>query len=271
MQLKIHQQRTGIMNNKDARIPDNLKPEIRLLIEIQNLDKEIRTCKSTIKTYPAQFEEIEKTFQEHCRQLDVIKQRRDAMIKKHHAMELDLKDYEEKKNKFLSHQFDVETNKEMQALQHEIDMVSEKIDKTEDGILSLLEDEESLKEQIEQMKTIVAAEEQAAAIHKQELQEELNNLKKKCQELMDKRDALLIDLPDPVKEFYDEVHTRYVGDIVVPVISGSCSGCFMQLLPQRLVQVHIGKEIVYCDRCLRILAYDVDYDPNNPPIYEELE
>lgn len=259
------------MNNKEARIPENLKPEIRLLIEIQKLDKEIRACKSTLKTYPEQFEEIEKNFREHVRQLDVIKQKRDEMVKRHRELEIELKELEDKKNKFLSHQLDVQTNKEMQALQHEIDLVSEKIDKTEDAILSLLEDEESLKKQIEQMKTVVVAEEQAAVIQKQKLQEELDGLKKKRQELIEKRDTLLTQLTDDFREYYDEIHTRYVGDLVVPVVNGSCSGCFMQLLPQRLVQVHIGKDVIHCDRCQRILAYDVDFDPNNPPVYEELE
>jgi len=63
--------------------------------------------------------------------------------------------------------------------------------------------------------------------------------------------------------FYETFHERYLGELVVPVVNGSCGGCFMQLLPQRLVQVHLAQEIVFCDRCHRLLAYDADYTPES--------
>jgi predicted nucleic acid-binding Zn-ribbon protein len=75
-------------------------------------------------------------------------------------------------------------------------------------------------------------------------------------------------VPEEIHEFYMEFRTHYPGNVVVSVKNGSCGGCFMKLLPQWLVQVHLGQEIVHCNRCQRILAFDEDFDPDNPAVTE---
>lgn len=251
------------MNNQEVKRKPNLKPEIQLLIDIQELDVELQKLKARINTLPQKLAEINASVEEQHKQEVALKRKYEETIKERRRKEMDLKDAEEKKQKYLSQQLSVKTNKEMQALQHEIELIEQKIDNLEDEILKLLDEEEELNTKIHQEKEKTKLVEEKAEAESRKIKEEIEKLKQEYQTLSKKRKEMIAQITDELRDFYNEFHKRYLGELVVPVVNGSCGGCFMQLLPQRLVQIHLGQEIVFCDRCHRLLAYDADYTPES--------
>ncbi|NMC62720.1 MAG: hypothetical protein GYA55_06065 [SAR324 cluster bacterium] len=81
---------------------------------------------------------------------------------------------------------------------------------------------------------------------------ELESKEKNLRKEREKRAALV--LPAYMHN-YDRIKSQYFGDAIVPVNmqSKSCSGCFIQIRPQIIVELHKGDKIVNCPGCGRII------------------
>lgn len=252
------------MNKKEAKYEPKLRPEIQLLMEIQKLDKALDDLKRAIRARAKEFDEVKGRLKKEEQTLETIKKRWEETVKERRQGELELKASEEKKKKFEAQEYRVKTNEEVRALRHEIWVISQQIDKLEDKILELLEEEERLKRQIEEEKVRLELEKQKAEKEKGRIEGEIEKAKVEYQEVAEKREAMVQQLPEKLKDYYHSFCDRYPGEIVVTVVNGSCGGCFMQILPQRLVGLHLGEEIIFCDKCQRLLAYDEDFNPDTP-------
>lgn len=241
-----------------------LKPEVQLLIQIQELDKASAELKKTINSLPARIAKLETLVNQEQEKLEALKKKKEELLKRHHQTELELKAKEQQLKKLHAQEIEVKTNEAYRALQHEIDQVEQEIDKLEETVILLLEEEDGLKKQIADQTVRIETENKKAAEEKARIEREIEAKKSQYAELLARRDALVAQLPEKLKEFYHTFHELYLGDMVVPVVHGSCKGCFMQITPHRLVQIHLGEELVFCDKCQRLLAYDADFNPESP-------
>ena len=259
------------MHNNEPNPKIQLKPEISLLMQIQEIDKEIITLRTELESLPAKLKVIESKVAEQHTNLTTYHTKQDELRKHRRQAEIDLKTWEQQKEKLLAHQFDVKTNKEMFALQHEIEVASAKIDSFENTILEILEEEEALKEQISAAAQLSKAEEAQAETERFRVEHKHDELTEQYDECVKKRNILVKQLPEEAKEFYLNFRTKYPGNFVVPVVGGSCGGCHMRLLQDEIVKVHVARELTYCCRCLRLISYDQDFDPDNPPSVEVVD
>ncbi|MCX7765741.1 MAG: C4-type zinc ribbon domain-containing protein [Candidatus Sumerlaeia bacterium] len=240
-----------------------LKPEVQLLIQIQELDKASVELKKTINSLPAKIVQLETQVNQEQQKLEALKKKKEELLKRHHQAELELKAREQQLKKLHAQEVEVKTNEAYRALQHEIDQVEKEIDSLEETIILILEEEDGIKKQIVEQTARIEAERKRAGEEKVRLETEIQEKKSQYAELVARRDSLVAQLPEQLKEFYHTFHERYLGEMVVPVVHGSCKGCFMQIIPHRLVQIHLGEELVFCDKCQRLLAYDADFNPES--------
>ncbi len=240
-----------------------LKPEVQLLIQIQELDKASVELKKTINSLPGKIAQLETLVNQEQQKIEALKKKKEELLKRRHQAELELKSKEQQLKKLHAQEIEVKTNEAYRALQHEIDQVEQEIDKLEETIILLLEEEDGIKKQLADQTARIETENKKAAEEKARIEREIEAKKSQYAELLARRDSLVAQLPEKLKEFYHTFHELYLGDMVVPVVHSSCKGCFMQITPHRLVQIHLGEELVFCDKCQRLLAYDADFNPQS--------
>ncbi|MFW6159420.1 MAG: zinc ribbon domain-containing protein, partial [Planctomycetota bacterium] len=123
----------------------------------------------------------------------------------------------------------------------------------EDAVLAQMQE---LDRETEERETLTAEVEQAekdARQRREELQDELDKGRARMDELRKQRRQAAKDVPDEIFAKYERLIERRGQTAMVPVVNGSCQGCFMKLRPETVAQLRKGSDLVTCHSCGRIL------------------
>jgi predicted nucleic acid-binding Zn-ribbon protein len=82
---------------------------------------------------------------------------------------------------------------------------------------------------------------------------------KELSELAEKRNNLLLQIQRPLLANYERIRKGKSGIAVVPIVNGSCSGCFSSLPPQTTLEIKKMNQFIFCQYCGRLLVW-VDQD-----------
>ncbi len=227
--------------------------DIKQLLVIQNLDQQILAIREDLRLYRPQLENLKQKLQEKKKKIDGLSHSGTSSLKERRRMEPEIADKESLIQKYQRQQMEVKTNREYQAITTEIGNVRTQIEALEDQVLALLTQEDEQKQQLDQCKEELTLIEAETTRERQRIEAIIEKKKTRLNQLRKERKTCLTQLKPEVYEIYDRIVGRYVGSVVVRVINGSCGGCYMQLLPQLLVEVHQGREIKRCSRCMRVL------------------
>ncbi|MCP4229995.1 MAG: hypothetical protein GY771_07585, partial [bacterium] len=78
-------------------------------------------------------------------------------------------------------------------------------------------------------------------------------------EVTEKRKRAIERLSPQMRGEYERIHNRYNGEAVVPLINGTCKGCFVNVPPQVIERLYRGGAIIRCDSCGRFLYTSEEY------------
>jgi predicted nucleic acid-binding Zn-ribbon protein len=245
------------MSFSDIEETEWTKDEIQRLIELQNLDRGILALREEMKVYPAMLREWDVRLQQKKRLLEEATQSRQDTTHERRTLEHTIKEKEERIRKFLQHQAEVRTNKEYQALTHEIDTVRQEIDGLEDRLLEIFSLEEAGEARLRHTQEEYGQLEGEASRERQRIEAELHSKRAALNEVKQRRDGVARGIPGRLLFYYEEMFKKYPGSVVVDVKNGSCGGCYMQILPQVLVEVRQPGIVRACHRCLRLVVWDM--------------
>src|SRR5438067_1152519 len=98
-----------------------MNPNLKLLVELQQLDNTIRDLTSDIRSLPAKIAQIESQLAEHIAQVDSDKKKLEENQRARRKREGDIAALREKISKHKDQMLVVKTNEQYRALTHEID------------------------------------------------------------------------------------------------------------------------------------------------------
>jgi predicted nucleic acid-binding Zn-ribbon protein len=245
------------MSFSDIEETEWTREEIQRLIELQNLDRRILALREEMKVYPAMLREWDARLEQKKQILDEATRSRHDTTHERRTLEQTIKEKEERIRKFLQQQAEVRTNKEYQALTHEIDMVHQEIDGLEDRILEIFSLEEDAEARVKHAQEDYRQLEAEASSERQRIEAELHAKRAALNEVKHSRDEIARGIPERLLFYYEEMFKKYPGLVVVDVKNGSCGGCYMQILPQVLVEVRQPGIVRACHRCLRLVVWDL--------------
>ena len=75
----------------------------------------------------------------------------------------------------------------------------------------------------------------------------------KLAEFQEKRKAILPMIDKETLARYERILHGKNGLALVPVRGDNCGGCFVHLPPQVINEIRIKEQIIYCERCARML------------------
>jgi uncharacterized protein len=227
-------------------------PEIEKLLVLQDRDRKIRTLRAALKVAPLERRDSEEKLAATLQQLEAVKQKAKEIEVERKKLEVEAQAKRDSIAKFQTQKFQTRKNEEFQALNNEITRYESDIRGIEDRELGLMDD-------VEKMKSTVAAAEQQAKTVKLQVDHQLADIAAKIDAAgaqltgsETERTNLATGIDEDLLDTFDRLFANK-GEAVVPLENEICMGCHMKVTTQTVVKVKGQREIVHCEQCGRIL------------------
>jgi hypothetical protein len=237
-----------------------MREEIKMLIQLQELDTAVRSLKLTKEKLAKDAAEADRAAQAEKQTLadrsSEAKSFRMALDKR----ELDLKEAEGRIKKLEVQLNTVKTNKEYAAFQHEILGLKADKSRIEDEILKMFEQSEQQQKEIKQL--AAKAEDAASAVRerKKAMETALQDADARIARVQKERAELSEKIPPGFRNPYERLLKRSDGRAMAACRNYVCSGCRMSLTTNIVSLLMGGDKLVFCQSCGRILYIADDED-----------
>lgn len=229
-----------------------MKEEILLLRELQEAELRIRQLKGDQERCPHQIQELDEKLASEKEAALRDSERLQMLEKERRRKEGELEQEGERIRKTKGRLFDVKTNKEYQALLHEIDLMEKSTSQNEDEILAILEE-------IDQLRGSVSEREGNLVTFENEIQAEISEIQKKLEHLVEeiaamenRREEILTTLDPGLLRTYETLKQKR-GTALAAVRRGVCQGCYVNIPPQMFNEVQRNAALIRCPNCNRFL------------------
>lgn len=230
-------------------------PELRKLIEVQEVDRAILEITQALDKFPAelaaQTAALDALKQEHAARLkeleDLKKMRREA--------EAEMAEMEAGIKNSRQRLMEIKSNIEYKAMLKEIAFKEDQRDQRETKILELMEHLEGQNRGLAALEQQLKDQEAELTRLQGDLKVQGQQLNQDLAELEERRRKLRKGVPPQLLKRYEFIRQRRNGTAVAPVREGVCLGCHMNILPQQFIDLQKGVEIIQCPHCQRLLYW----------------
>ncbi len=234
-----------------------MNPTIAGLIELQQIDDEIRTHKKQRDELATNLERLKKILTQMGASLAEKRERLRENVRWYDDKRIELQADSERINNAKTKLVAVSRTKEYQAMTKELDNLRRKYQEDEAEL-------QRLQTVITETQAAVDAEEAKLGEIQAEVQREEATSAERLAELdriigsvAGKKAEIGAKLPKNIVASYERILEKRDGIAVVPAVLGGCAGCKMKVPPQTWVKIQLGKEIFQCSNCQRYLYYTV--------------
>ena len=157
----------------------------------------------------------------------------------------------EKYNKQLDN---VRNSKEYDHLSKEIEFETLEIELSEKHIREFTQDLASLKEQIEAASKLLKEKTADLEQKKKELADIVSETKAQEEKIREKAKKTEATIDPRLLTAFKRIRKNARNGLgIVPVQRGACGGCFNKIPPQKQMDIKLGKKIIVCEYCGRIM------------------
>lgn len=240
-----------------------MSPDLDRLVKLQHVDSRIAEAKAAIAAHPQAVAAADARLAQARQALDAVKQRLADNAEARRALEKDVALYQGRLSKFRDQQGAVKTNKEYQALGHEIETAQRDLGGVEERVIERMVEADAIAADVKQAETVFAARQKEVDAEKKTLADQFASVEADLARHTESRAALVATLdPSMLSRFEQVARSRKGVALTTATREGLCSACHVRLRPQVFQQVRANDQIIQCDSCQRILYYV----PPPPPI-----
>jgi predicted nucleic acid-binding Zn-ribbon protein len=245
-----------ILKTKPQASPnDSVERKLRLLYEIQLIDSEIDNIRILRGELPNEVRTLEDDivrFETRISNIQVDVKKAEGIISQ---KKIDIENSNALIKKYEEQQKNVRNNREFESLSKEIEfqgleieLSEKKIREAESTIAEKKVMEEEAKKTLEERKKDLVAK-------KQELEKIVVNTEKD-ERILENKSAEYKQVIEPrLLNAYERLRKNARNGLaVVEVKRAACGGCFNKIPPQRQVDIKMGKRLIPCEYCGRILV-----------------
>src|SRR5215208_5189081 len=153
-----------------------MSPDLDRLIKLQHLDNQIADARQRIAAHPQRLADTEARLNEAKALLDSAKKRLSDNQEARRTLEKEAAVYQGRLSKFKDQQAAVKTNREYQALGHEIETAQQELGSVEEKMIERMVDADGLTADVKQAEAALATQQKAIDQEKKELAEELTRV-----------------------------------------------------------------------------------------------
>ncbi|HEY4361717.1 MAG TPA: C4-type zinc ribbon domain-containing protein [Bryobacteraceae bacterium] len=240
-----------------------MHPDTPLVIQLQSLDQRAAALEKEIATLPKHVAAIEKALDSHLRKLEADKAALTGNQKDRKKIEGDIQVHQQKISKLRDQMLGAKTNEQYRAFQHEIEYIEKEIRTSEDRILELMTESESLDANVKKAEAALKAEKQQVDSETKQARDRTAVDQAQLAQVQAERKEAAAKLSPTALSAYERLKKKHHGSsVAAEVIGGRCSACQITLRPQFFQDLRRGDQLMYCESCGRFLHY-------NPPVNVE--
>lgn len=230
--------------------------QLETLRKLQELDAQLFHLRLEQRQKPLALERATQQLAEQQANAQAIGARLKALQVQQKEQEIELATKEANTKKLQLQLFQVKTNKEYTAIQHEIDQSKADASLLEEEILHLLEAVDQTTREHQAQLAHVAKQQAQFREEETRLAQELKAIEEQLAVLEQQRHAVTPLVQTPTLSVYERVLASRDGLAMVPLVNESCGGCHMVQPPQVINEVQLKAKLVTCESCNRILYLD---------------
>ncbi|MDD5194435.1 MAG: C4-type zinc ribbon domain-containing protein [Candidatus Omnitrophica bacterium] len=237
----------------------NLKDEMHKLVQLQKIDLQIyRLIQERDVEKPAQIEKMEAGFQEKKKVLETLdKELKDLQVKRKNK-ELDLAAKEEAVKKSQAQLYQLKTNKEYQAKLTEIASIKADVSLFEEDVLKVFDSIEKADAKFKAEKERLICEEKKFKEEEAQVNLRMQAIGDEISNLDGKRNILAKGIDQTILTKYEKLLKTRFGVAMAAVDNDSCGACHMHVTAQKINEIKMYKELVFCESCVRLLYVSED-------------
>ena len=225
------------------------------LVKLQDVDTQLLEISELLGDLPVKVEELTKEEQQLKEDINQRKDRMKEIDLEVSKKDLLVQDLTSKIDKLKDQLFLVKTNRQYDAISHEIDFRKEKLNNIETKELELVEEKDNLISETEERENNLESLTKDLHNRKTKLESLLTESSEKKNSLVAERSDIIKDLSAPVITKYDRVFAARDGVAVVETFGSSCGGCGSIVPPQKIAELKQNKILQSCDVCSRFLYW----------------
>lgn len=243
---------------RDPRMNDDLLRLVRL----QEIMNEVEGLQERIAAIPAEVARFEKELIAAQKDVEAERARVQDVNKDRRRLEMELMGVETKITRYQAQLLDVKTNKEYQAMLHEIDACKAERAALDERILLEMEESEKRHAAVRSMDEKLERRRRETADGKARLDAEIQELNRRIETLEAERRRIAGTVAPLFLEPFLKVARQRKGRALVAVRDERCGGCHVRVMPKLIQQVRRATGLIACDSCKRFLY--VPDDPGRP-------
>ena len=240
-----------------------MSPDLERLITLQHLESQIADAKAAIAAHPERIAEADARLSEARASLDEVKKRLGDNQEARRALEKEAAMYQGRLSKFRDQQSAVKTNKEYQALGHEIETAQQELGGVEEKVIEQMVNADAISADVKKAEAAFAARQKEIEAEKKALAGEIAEADAALAKAQAARDALVKEIDPKLLDMFGHIARVRKGQALSSATrEGLCSACHVRLRPHVFQQVRANDQIIQCDSCQRILYWV----PPPPPV-----
>ncbi len=233
-----------------------MSPDLDRLIRLQQLDSTIEGGRRRVAAHPQWLADADTRLADATRRVDAARQRLKDNQEARRELEKEAAVFQGRVSKFKTQLTEVKTNREYQAIQHEIATAQQDLGAVEEKVLVQMMEADVIAADVAAAEEVLATQQKEVDAEKKTLEQELASVEAALTEASQARTSLLSEMEPRLIALFEKVAKVRKGVALCSATrDGLCSVCHVRLRPQVFQHVRQNDGIVQCDSCQRILYY----------------
>jgi predicted nucleic acid-binding Zn-ribbon protein len=245
-----------------------LREEIARLMSLQAIDRELRELEESLSTIAGRVELLRGETEQSQAELDRLTLEDQQSAVERRRLEKELAEGEARIRNKRMRLSQIRNDKELGALQHEVDTLKETNQRLESELLVMMEAAEPCAPLIKELTETVEKKRAELKAAEEEIASQVEDLKISISKQHLERDQMAGNIDPVLLARYEMIFRRRGGFAVVEARGGTCQGCRMRLQPQLYNEIQRQFQnaietrtarvptVHFCPNCQRILYYD---------------
>lgn len=232
-----------------------MNPDLGRLIRLQQLETTADDARRKISNHPQRLQTLEERLTAAREALAGVKTRLADAQNRRRTEEKEVSTIQARLTKYKDQLLEVKTNREYQAMLHEIETAQTDIRTREDRILESMLEGDEFGAEVKQSEAGLKGVEKKVAAERQIIEEEVGALQVEMDRAGEARGKLAAEIDRQILVIYEQVAKNRRGIAVAEARDYTCTICSVRLRPQVFNEVRRNDAIIQCDSCRRILYF----------------
>jgi uncharacterized protein len=232
-----------------------MNADLERVIALQRLDSAAQDAQRRLAEEPDREKSLDARLEAARAEVAAAKQRLSENQTTRRAAEKDVAFQQGRLSKFRDQLMEVKTNREYQAMQHEIETAQNEVKALEEKVLERMLEADELTASLKKAEAALASEQKTVDADRRAMATEITELTALLERLAGERAALVAAMETQLLKMFEQVARKRNGVAVAEARDGICTICHVRLRPQVFNNVRRNDTIVQCDSCQRILYF----------------